>query len=355
MDAVDKAIRNALGKGDAGDPAFREKVYRSVFAALEKVSIASADVTPEIADRRRKALAGRIRRIEGEFLRAQAEPSDATDEAPADHGELIDSPELPAETAPDIELERRAGEQDQEVPDVVGEANEAPQADDLADEEERVFSAKRRPVVWFFIIALISAMIGMGIWWTRESGILFSPAQRDTSVPNPPKTFSGEDYQPDSGEAPMRQSAGQHRSWINIFNPDDPTTVSASAGASAEISGEGTGKVLRIRSSSTDDAVVFDVGQGVLEQFAGKKAVFDIVASSEEGKPAEISVQCEFGKLGNCIRKRYNVGLTPSDYLFEITFKDAVPDKGGSITIVSDVNGTGLAIDIHEIRVAEEH
>lgn len=355
MDAVEKAIRNALAKGDARNPAFREKVYRSVFAALEKASIADKTVTPEVSGRRRKALADRIRLIEREFLRSEDKPSENADEAVASSDETVDSEEPTTEPTPEIELEAPSGKNDSHAPDIIAAADELPSGSDLGDEGERISGLTRRPATWFLIIALLAAMIGMGIWWTRESGILLSREERDASVPNPPKSLSTEDYKPGNGETPMRQSEGQHRAWIDIFSPDDPTTVSAAAGASAEIAGEGKDKVLRIRSQSAEDTVVFDVGQGVLEQLAGKKAVIDIVASSEEEKPVEISVRCEFGKLGNCIRKRYNVGLTPSDYLFEVTLKDARPDKGGSIAIVSDVKGTGLTVDIHEIRAAEDH
>ncbi|MEP1516838.1 MAG: hypothetical protein ABJK32_12285, partial [Nitratireductor sp.] len=48
LNPIEKAIRNALDKGDAGDRAFREKVYRSVHAALERTLQANPGVTPDI-------------------------------------------------------------------------------------------------------------------------------------------------------------------------------------------------------------------------------------------------------------------------------------------------------------------
>jgi hypothetical protein len=355
LDSVDRAIRNALAKGDASDPAFREKVYRSVFAALEKAITANESITDETAGRRRKALADRIRMIEGQFLDAQASAGDDSEirsEKPEDIGEPED---LVNREAPEIELAESDGSNTATSPEIALETDEPELAGNRRDGDRRERPRrKRRPFTWFFVIALLVATIGMGVWWTHESGILLTQSERDTSVPNPPSTLSAEDYRPDNTEPPMRQSQGQNRNWINVFNPDDPTTVSALAGATAEITGEGEDKVLRIRSTTAENAVVFDVGAGVLQELAGKTAVFDIVASSEENKPAEISVRCEFGKLGNCIRKRYNVGLTPSEYLFEVKLADLTPDKAGSIEIVSDVNGKGLAIDIREIRVAAE-
>jgi hypothetical protein len=355
LDSVEKAIRNALAKGNASDPVFREKVYRSAFAALDKATATNAAISPEAADHRRKVLADQIRAIEEEFLDTPT-PSEQVDESLAqDADDLEDDADLSDREAPEIEIEDRRAPNRELPPEFDVERGDRDTAVvEKKSRGRRKSDRRRRPFSWFFVIALVIATVGIGIWWTKESGILLSRAERDTSVPNPPTTLSSEDYRPGNGELPMRQSEGQHRSWIKIFTPDDPTTVSTQSRATAEIVGEDKEKALRIRSATAEDAVIFDVGPGILEQLAGKTAVFDIIASSEENKPAEISVRCGFGKLGDCVRKRYSVGLTPNEYLFEIHLADAVPDKGGSIEIVSDVNGTGLAVDIREIRVAEE-
>ena len=60
MDVIEKAIRGALEKGDADDRAFREKVYRSAFAALERALQANPDLAPEIAGKRRSDLQAKI-------------------------------------------------------------------------------------------------------------------------------------------------------------------------------------------------------------------------------------------------------------------------------------------------------
>jgi hypothetical protein len=56
LDPVEKAIRNALEKGNAEDRAFREKVYRSAFAALERATASHPELTVEMAIRRRQGL-----------------------------------------------------------------------------------------------------------------------------------------------------------------------------------------------------------------------------------------------------------------------------------------------------------
>jgi hypothetical protein len=71
LDAIERAIRGALEKGNAEDRAFREKVYRSVFTALER-NLAANPVADEVAQRRREALKARITEIEQEFQPARA-------------------------------------------------------------------------------------------------------------------------------------------------------------------------------------------------------------------------------------------------------------------------------------------
>ena len=68
MDPIETAIRNALQKGNAEDRAFREKVYRSAFAALERATQAQPNLTVEVAIKRRKSLQARITSIESEFM-----------------------------------------------------------------------------------------------------------------------------------------------------------------------------------------------------------------------------------------------------------------------------------------------
>ena len=112
-----------------------------------------------------------------------------------------------------------------------------------------------------------------------------------------------------------------------MFSPDDPTLVNAPADATAEVMEDDSGDFLRIRSGASGSAIVFDVGAGILEQIAGKKAVFDIVARAEEGKETQISVDCNFGELGDCGRKRYEVGYERGDYLFEIELPAQEPGR----------------------------
>ncbi|EBW1603860.1 hypothetical protein CLF39_26490, partial [Salmonella enterica subsp. enterica serovar Kottbus] len=75
MDAIERAIRSALDKGDARDRTFRERVYRQAFAALERALQANPSLTVETAIRRRKALQARITEIEAEYLPPAPRPA----------------------------------------------------------------------------------------------------------------------------------------------------------------------------------------------------------------------------------------------------------------------------------------
>src|SRR5690606_33921404 len=101
-----KAIRSALEKGDATDRAFREKVYRQVFAALERSLEARRDVPEDDARRRREQIKAAIIDVERGFVSGgvnQAQPSPA---APSPDDRL--SPDAPeADFVPRIEREER--------------------------------------------------------------------------------------------------------------------------------------------------------------------------------------------------------------------------------------------------------
>ena len=205
-----------------------------------------------------------------------------------------------------------------------------------------------------FIAVTLFAAAAMGAWWAFEVGLFKMPSEIDTSVHNPPVVVEGEDFNPDDRTPALSEpgKADDLRDWITVFTPSDPSAVSAPSGATAEVRNDESGSFLRIRSGATGAAVIFDLGQGILEQIAGKKAVFDIVARAEGGKQTEISVSCDFAELGDCGRKRYAVGYERGEYLFDVELPANKPGAGGSIAINSDFANDGKAVDIYQIRVS---
>jgi hypothetical protein len=375
LDAIEKAIRNAFEKGNAEDRAFREKVYRSAFAALDRALQANPGVTVENAIKRRKAMQAKIAEIESEFLPAVAV-------SPVDRGEgttgaapMVDSPSLGADTSavpsvdapgtalpqggkpvagstPDADAPRSPASP---IPDVRLEpvpagmpaAGAGAPAEVSPDRDER--RARRRFPVGLVIGVLLLVAAGYGLWWALANGVLRLP---ERSGPASPPAVGGDTAAP-AGEASQTPGAtDKDRNWIIVFTPSDPTLVSAPSDAKVDAMKDDSGSFLRVRSGASGSAVSFDVGQGILKQVAGKHAVFDIVARAEEGKNTQMSVDCNFGELGDCGRKRYAVGQQKNEYLFEVEFPDKQPGAAGTIAVNSDFDREGKSVDIYEIRVS---
>lgn len=389
MDAIEKAIRNAFEKGNAEDRAFREKVYRSAFAALDRVLQANPGVTVEAAIKRRKAVQAKITEIESEYLpavagvapqaetAAQAEPATAAPavELPTSTepvGEAVVSAPSP-EVVVDGPVQTPAADAPRSrvlpvVPDIMP-AEDLPGVPEIdmftsapteaatevaPDRDERRVRGRRLPLTAIFLAVTLLAAAGIGLYFGIQTGVFKTPAQLDTAPPEAPPTVDGDDFTPpaDTGSPQKPGAADQARDWINVFSPADPTHVSAPSDAKAEVMQDDTGSFLRIRSGASGSAIAFDVGQGVLEKLAGKHAVFDILARSEEGKETQISVDCNFGDLGDCGRKRYAVGQQRNEYLFDVQFPQKHPGAAGTIAINSDFDKQGKAVDIYEIRVS---
>ena len=378
LDAIEKAIRNALEKGNAEDRAFREKVYRSAFAALDRALQANPGVTVELAINRRKSIQAKITEIESEFLPA------VPDVAPGGEAPAV---ELAADAAPTVEAGQAAPSPVVDgpvqsgsdaphsrvlpvVPDIMPEpglpgapaidmsapASAQAAAEVAPDRDERRIRGRRLPLTAIFLGVTLLAAIGIGLFFAMQTGVFKTPAQLDTAPPQAPPTVEDDDFTPADGETgPAKPGAAdQSRDWINVFSPTDPTHVSAPSDAKAEVMKDDTGSFLRIQSGASGSAISFDVGQGVLEKLAGKHAVFDIIARSEDGKETQMSVDCNFGELGDCGRKRYAVGQQQNEYLFDVKFPDKHPGSAGTIAINSDFDKQGKAADIYEIRVSVE-
>ncbi len=325
------AIRNALQKGNAHDRAFREKVYRQAFAALERSLQGRPNIAPEEVHRRREQLKGAIIEIEREFLTAASPPS----QPPSP--EADPPPVEPVSSGYDHDLSPRL-----DHGDLVQQEIAAAPAGEMRT--PLVAGRRRRPLILLAVIAALIAAIGLGMWWII-GGV---PQLGGPHQSNPPAQAAGDD----SAAPPVAAGdSAQEEDWISVFTPDDPTAVTAPAGASAEAStSAGNEPFLRISSGNADASVSFDVGQGVLEQLAGKHAIFSLRARAEGGE-TQISISCDFGASVECGRTRYEVGAQPSEYLFEVQFPDQAVSGGGAISITPDVEGQGRPLDVFSLRV----
>ncbi|MCO6048302.1 hypothetical protein NGM99_00670 [Mesorhizobium sp. RP14(2022)] len=357
MDPIEKAIRNAFEKGDARDRAFREKVYRSAFAALDKTLKNNPQVTVEKAIARRKALQTKITQIEAEFVAPPPPVAPSLDMSPSLDGVRPTQNTRPSPRAPQGGPRVEPGFDGIDNPSPVAERSGGFAVDPDMRREPR----RRGWGGLLFFLLFLAILAGAG-YWAYQNGIIRQLADQylgsSATTTTTPETTDGQPIEPapaqPSSSAPpaLGEQSDESRNWINVFDPTDPATARATGGAAARGANDPAGPYLEARSNGADGTVVFDVGQGILDQLKGRSATFDIVARGAGGSGTQVSVDCDFGPLGDCGRKRYAITPDRADYLFEVTFPNETPRAGGTITINTDVSGGTGAVDIFEIRVA---
>jgi hypothetical protein len=316
-----------------------------------------------MAIKRRQNLQTKITNIESEYLPAAPALPVQPDEVPdisLEADELADTPAMEApsidtgggqEAVPDVDMRVETGP----IANAPAVDIEAPRAERPApqpaatvapDRDERRSRRRRSPWAAIFVIVTLLCAGLVGGWFAYDLGLIKLPSTTEEQ-PSPPQLSEEEDFDPAEQAVPGQPGglggATELRSWISVFTPDDPSAVNSPTGATAEVSEDESGKFIRIRSGANDADVVFDVG---------KKAVFDISARGADGQQTQISINCDFGELGDCGRKRYAIGYERGEYLFDVELSGNRPGAGGSIAINSDFANEGKAVDIYEIRVS---
>lgn len=354
MEAIEQAIRNALAKADVKNPAIRQKVYESAWGAHERSLAANGALDDTQRDERRERLKSAITRIENEVqatgaltppLQApapaggQREPSFASaPPAPGRSGARIE-PTIDTMPAPELD-----------APELV--SSEPVAADNDRPDHLRRGGRRAKPGterkkaggLRKLLIILALLVLAIVLLWMVASGMINSkPSSIAPSTGNPAASGSHEPLK--EGQLPSEGT------WIGIFDPSDTTQVSVSGRATANIDGE-VQKYLRVTSPGEADEVSFQVGEGVLQQLVGKTALFDIVAKTPDGTSTQMAVSCDFGNLGDCGRKRFDVSDASKEYLVQVAFPAGTrPEGNGVIKINSDISQSGKVVDIIAIRV----
>ncbi|QKV19376.1 hypothetical protein [Oricola thermophila] len=342
------ALKNALARGEASNPAFRQRVYRAAVNALERTLASQPDADAAHVAEQKRRLAEAIRAAEAAF----AEPAPAAPASPEVQ------PEPRAETrGPEVSLqaEPRAERRD-EAPREAGVEPE-PRIE-APDREERPGTRRRAPFAKMLTGVIVLAVIVMGAWWIVSTGAFRSAAERDTSVPNPPLQLENESFRgnPDaktsSGPAHLPELAASDEGWIVLFRPDDPTTVSLVGNASAVIESDAVGQFARIVSPDTESPVLIDIPSGVMQTLAGRTAQFSIIARSDVNAPTQISVTCDIAGQGDCGRRRFSVTQNDGEFLFAAEIPSGATGTG-TVSIVTDISDGGRAVKLSGVRVRE--
>lgn len=343
MSNLENALRRALSKGDSTDPQFRRKVYTAAANAMER-SMADGGVDDTTKAARRKNLASVISGLESEV---RISPKRVPADAPEVRGDRASV--APSVGEPRLRVEPRLDDAAPEAPDTPSVA---------ANTGARAARPKTRAYSKMLSIVVLLAVIIIGAIWVFTTGAFQSAEERDTSVPNPPLQLEDESSSGNSGRAPTLATDGtaderaEAEGWVTLFSPNDPTTLGLVDGAEASVRSDPFGDFARIVTPNETSEVQVDVPVGTLLNLQGFPVQINIVARSDEGMPTEFSVTCDLGALGDCGRRRFNVGQAPAEYLFRVNLPSVDEIQGGGVLkIRTDINGNERPLNLLAVRI----
>nr|WP_284739328.1 hypothetical protein [Rhizobium sp. CG5] len=376
---METAIRSALERSDRANAEIRARIYQSARHALEGGLRKQNINDPETVAQQRHRLETVIHGIEQEERGRLATPGRAEPEAPvmgdqpANRHDRQDPPsvdghgmELRAERhrepAPSADMSDLRAERDSRVfedQDVVQSPPSAaavhPQSLDIRP--EAVIHHKKHRRGFFsrlFIFTVLLVTVGMGAWWIYTSGLLMTAAERDTSVPNPPPHAEEEDFSGNISPQPQPLDPGFSDEWIEVFGPNQIEAVKPRGNALVDVvtTGDGPAVQLTSRSADADGSVAIDVPVEVLRDMAGRVSTIALTLRSASDKPVQISVECDFDRLGDCARHRFTVNPEKADILFQIDFERGIaPATPGQLLVNGDLSGQGQGVNLYSVRV----
>jgi len=396
MSGLETAIRNALERSDRTNAEARARVYQSARQALETGLSKQNIDDPEAINYQRRRLEALIHAIEQEErarIEVRPEPAAPQPERSLPQQEARVIPPSGPASAGTAATERPVGRVEPGF--AASEARGYPQSgprepsfaegDDIevaprvsrdahADDEgpmpdmrsERPLKAPRRNrglIARLLIWSVFLAALAIGAWWVYSSGLLLSEAERDTSVPNPPPRVESEDFSgspdPAQPQAPVGPQAidargGFSDDWIEVFEPQQVSALRPRANALVDIVTASDGSAAQISSRSRDAAGAIEVSvpTEVLREMAGRTSTIALTVQSADDKPVQISVECNFPRMGDCPRHRFTVNPQKLDALFRVSFDNGMaPSTPGRLLINADLAGGGRGVNLYAIRV----
>ena len=351
MDNLEIALRKALEKGDALDGAFRRRVYEAAASAMQRALVQKNQATPERLEEQTRRLSIAIETIESEMRARQVEA--VPEVAPV-------APE-PSSVAPEpIAAGVGVSSASADPGHLYAEPRIAPEGTEPSPAAGRdrasAFRFRRGPFATLFAGVVLIALLFAGIWWVIVSGAFVSEEARDTSVPNPPLVLESEDFagrDPGTAVAPARTASDTalDEGWIILFDPADPAVIELEGGATAAVESDPFGDFARLVTPGEDSLVRIDVPIGTLQELGGGPVQISLRAQSDEGLPTQMSVTCDFAELGDCGRRRFNVGQSASEFLFMLDLPGGAVGTSGALELRTDIDNGGRAIKLLAARI----
>ncbi|WP_114389105.1 hypothetical protein [Notoacmeibacter marinus] len=375
MDAIGKAIRTALAKGNAADPAHRERVYQSAQHALESALDKEGVTDPAMREARRQRLADAMAEIERDYLPAEERPAVAPEEPakeraepafdlPESHVDMTASQQWTATVEPDKQQSPATGRREPSLDDPHSLASEPrseaeiypdPVRDGVAEREPVAGTRKsrgsrrknrdresdgrprRKPFVWLLLIStlVVFGILGIGFWMISNADYEFVLEQFLQ------ETEPGEDYTPEA----RLGGATDDRTQFVLYDAGDRSEPRTQGNLETSIVETGQAMALRVTGGgSEDDALIVPISETQLSELSGLPFTVAVRASSKAENGASLLVSCDFAGLGDCGNRRYQVEATAGDLLFAGTMGDGSPDGEGQIRIA--VPDSGSEIDL---------
>ncbi|PYB77665.1 hypothetical protein [Rhizobium wuzhouense] len=384
MSGLETAIRNALERSDRANAESRARVYQSARQALETGLRKQNIEDPEAINHQRRRLEALIHAIELEErarLDMRVEPPvAAATAAPAARAEVAPAPQVtvdrpgrvepgfaadPVEHVEPVADREPVFDEDMQTPKPdlreAHAADEGPMPDMRSERAVQPRKRRRGGVARLMIFTIFLATLGIGAWWVYSSGLLLTAAERDTSVPNPPPRAEEEDFT--GNQAPVETPKGPQAidtrggftdDWISVFTPDQVSALHPRANATVDMVTASDGTAARIVSRSGDaaGAIEITVPAEVLQELAGRTSTIALTVQSPDDNPVQMSVECDFPRMGDCPRHRFTVNPQKLDALFRVTFDSGMaPSTPGRLIVNADLSGKGRGVNLYAVRV----
>lgn len=384
------ARRQAEQERLAREEAAREHAERQAAErareAQERERLVREEAERRVAEEaaQRAAEAERLRLVEiraaEDARRQQAASADAAIGGMVRHEDIQPRQEAPLrDDAPAVELERARGQRDEPVFDIIPEVEKraerrapsfdvetsepvsadtqapAPRPEVIHMPPERA-SKPRRKSRWkarAFALVTLAAFGAAGWWWVESTGLTLPKAVRDGSVPNPPPSVIEEDFDGAKQLKSLSRQGGYGDEWTRLYEAGKTNSASAGPQATARVEQSGSGPYLAITSSSPgiDGSVSIDLPESVIASMQGKSSHIALMLEGDD-KPVQVTVECEFGGLGNCGRHRFLLSKNKNDLMFEVKVKpDGAADGPGRLLINADAGGEGNSARLFSIHV----
>jgi hypothetical protein len=97
--------------------------------------------------------------------------------------------------------------------------------------------------------------------------------------------------------------------------------------------------------------VRIEVSPEVLGELGGKNSTVALTVQSANGKPVQVTVECDFSTMGGCGRHRFTVSER-TDILFQVTFDRSLsPSEPGHLLLNSDIAGGNASVYLYGVRI----